>query len=169
MFLFLDANASLDFVLSVSQSLSQSVSQSVTKIGTLSLVERFLVLLSNWLTAWLFHHAKRQLFLQCNFWDFFGTSKIIQTERLVQSFIYTWGGQSEDVSGQQPWRHRGRFSEVSSTDNLTKSARKVEKVRWATMVVTEVAHFSFTIAPTMVASLAWVLRCKKCTTTPRLG
>ena len=49
--MFLDANESLDFVLSVSQSLSQSVSQSVTKIGALSLVERFLMLLSNWLTA----------------------------------------------------------------------------------------------------------------------
>ena len=38
-FKFLDAHASLDFVLSV------------TKIGVLSLVERFLMIVSNWLTA----------------------------------------------------------------------------------------------------------------------
>ena len=37
----------------------------------------------------------------------------IKTEHLLQSLIYPWRRQSEDVSGQQPGWYRGRFCEVS--------------------------------------------------------
>ena len=43
----------------------------------------------------------------------------IKTEHLLQSLIYPWRRQSEDVSGQQPGWYRGRFCEVSIiSDNI---------------------------------------------------